>query len=531
MSSSVPPSAGGPEYLEQGAGAPLSDSGAGRGRRTAWLVGGGVGALAVVGAGVWAGVAFFSAGTQPTEALPASTLGYVSVDLDPSGQQQIEAFRTLRKFPGFTEEFDVSEGDDPAQWLFELLQDEGVCTDLDYGEDVDPWLGSSAAVAAVDLGRDEPTPAVVLALDDPDAAQSGREQLLAGNEDAAEEPWWAIAGDWAVLAETEAQAEEVAAEADSAALSDDADHQRWMEEVGDLGMAALYIAPGDAYARLVESMPGAGEQADLESLSSMLEDFNGAAGTIRFNDGGMELAFVGDTGIGDGDLGLTGEAGDAAASLPSDTVLAYSVSADFDKLIESYGALFEDALASEGTSLDELWSAAEQQTGLAMPEDLVTLLGESVTLAVGGDFDFESAANSADGSDIPVGVRVQGDTSGIEGVLDKVRPQLGEAGASFVGSDTDGDLVAVGPNPDYRSELLAGGDLGGGEVYQEVLPETDGASTVMFVDFDGADGWLVELAGDADPEVAENLEPLSALGISGSVDGSVGRMLLRLTTD
>ena len=44
--------------------------------------------------------AFFSTGAQPAEALPASTVAYVSVDLDPSGGQKIEAHADAAQVPG-----------------------------------------------------------------------------------------------------------------------------------------------------------------------------------------------------------------------------------------------------------------------------------------------------------------------------------------------------------------------------------------------------------------------------------------------
>ena len=107
MSDQQPP-AGTPEYLDSTGGdrtAPSMGEGeapAGRrSRRTTWLVGGGVVGLLVVGGGAWAAMSFFQQGSQPAEALPSTTIAYASVDLDPSGSQKIDAFKTLEKFPAF----------------------------------------------------------------------------------------------------------------------------------------------------------------------------------------------------------------------------------------------------------------------------------------------------------------------------------------------------------------------------------------------------------------------------------------------
>jgi hypothetical protein len=110
MSEQQPPS-GTPEYLEYGAGSPLppepaapTETSGGRGGRRAWWIAGGAVALLGVGAGAWAALGFFQQGAQPAEALPSTTVAYLSIDLDPAGGQKIDAFRTLNKFPAFKDE-------------------------------------------------------------------------------------------------------------------------------------------------------------------------------------------------------------------------------------------------------------------------------------------------------------------------------------------------------------------------------------------------------------------------------------------
>src|SRR5687767_7602685 len=100
------------EHLQQGQGQPLAPAPrGGNGRRVA-IIGGLVLTGALVTGGVWAWNAFFSQGPQPAEALPAGTLAYASIDLDPSGAQKIEAIRFLRKFPAFKDEIGLDTDDD-----------------------------------------------------------------------------------------------------------------------------------------------------------------------------------------------------------------------------------------------------------------------------------------------------------------------------------------------------------------------------------------------------------------------------------
>lgn len=82
-----------------------------RGKR-GLLIGGAVAAVAVVGAGAYAVTSFLGGGADVAEALPADTLGYISIDLDPGGKQQVEAFRTLKKFPGIKDALNEGLPDD-----------------------------------------------------------------------------------------------------------------------------------------------------------------------------------------------------------------------------------------------------------------------------------------------------------------------------------------------------------------------------------------------------------------------------------
>jgi hypothetical protein len=62
-----------------------------------------------------------------------------------------------------------------------------------------------------------------------------------------------------------------------------------------------------------------------------------------------------------------------------------------------------------------------------------------------------------------------------------------------------------------------------------VIADAD-AAAVLFVNFDVDDNWLDALTGD-DPELADNVAPLSALGVTSWSDGDASHALVRLTTD
>ena len=62
-----------------------------------------------------------------------------------------------------------------------------------------------------------------------------------------------------------------------------------------------------------------------------------------------------------------------------------------------------------GMSTQPLTHRIEQSTGLRVPDDVETMLGDSTSFAVGGDLDYEALSNAGDGSQIPVGAVVTGD--------------------------------------------------------------------------------------------------------------------------
>ena len=573
---------GGPDYLDVSGPAeatPDNDN-----RKRLIVLGALVAGGAVVAGGAWAASSFFSTGSQPSEALPDSTVAYFSVDLDPSGGQKIEAIKTLRKFPGFTDTIDLKTDDDLRERLFEEVTSSGECEGLDYDADVKPWLGSRAAMAVVDLGEDEPTPVGVVQTTDSGKAEDGLSALVdaCGGGEGSEGSegdvgGWVVDGDWIVVAETPEIAQDVVDAADGSTLAGDAAFEQWTGEAGDDGFMSMYVGKGvtkylDELGGMgMMGMPGAALGEDLssdseemfdpecidsattseeidacfsatgdtsdttapteevpEELQQMIDDFDGMAATVRFDDGAVEVEYAVSNYQPDLTKFMDSQNGaDMIAGLPDDTVAAFGMS-----LEEGWAAAVLDyverSLPEDSATIDEELAQFESETGLAFPEDIETLLGEGVTVSLGSGLDPDAVANGGPG-EVPVGIRIDGDPDEIQAVLDKIAEQAGPEAAEFM-QVSEGDGYAVLALQDgYRGELEEGGSLGDSAAYSEVV-ESDEAQSVLFVNFDADDDWLVRLTGDS-PEVSENVEPLSALGISGWVDGDVVHGLVKLTTD
>jgi hypothetical protein len=579
---SGPPPAGPPassaEVLEQGGGGPMPPApptgSSDGGRRKALIIGGVIGVLALGGA-AFAGYTWLTAtGPQPAEALPADTLGYVSIDLDPSGSQKIAFYNMAKKFPAAKEWLDdegIGSGDDIRKFVFDKIQEEeGACQSLDFEDDIKPWLGDRFAVAAIDRGKDEtPAPVGVVQVKDADDAQDRAEKVIeecGGNPD---DGGLAMSGDWLIIAETDDIAEQVADDAGEASLADDEEFGKWTEAAGDPGILTAYasadagkvlaeefgglggmLLPGGGMSECSAELPGFEEDGEplpgddfmdgcLDGLEEespgsdvedMFEEFGGMAMTVRFDDGSLEVEVASNTeGIGLNALTSSDNASDVIATLPEGTAAALGVGFEpgwFDEVLD-----YLEKTSGGELDVDEFLAQAAEELDLSLPEDAETLFGESTAIAVGSDFDPEVMFGSMSGlSELPLGAKIKGDTDAIEEVLDKIKATAPTPeDAEILSTDKNDDYIVIGPSDAYLSELLEDGELGDTDIYQDVIREDD-ASSIFFVNFNAGDDWLLKLV-DGDDEAKENLEPLGGLGLTGWQDDGVGHAVFRLTTD
>ncbi len=570
MSEQQPP-AGTPEYLDYGSGAPIPPEPSGeqpaarRGRRSTLLVGGGVVGLLAIGAGAWAVLSFFQQGAQPAEALPASTIAYASIDLDPSGGQKIDAFRTLDKFPAFKDKVGIHSVDDVRKKIGdELIKGVG-CTGLTFESDIDPWLGDRAAVAAVDLGGSNPEPVFVVQAKDDAKADAGMHTLLTCGDQPTNDVSYDVHDGWVILAQSQDVVSKVEAATAKASLADDTTYQKWTKAVGDAGVVNLYAAPaaGDYLAGQLDNLPGlfgggvtgfstdgalpgsASATASSSAVNSayhsqlsvsqdvanplggVLKNFQGAAATIRFTGDGLEVATATDPSLSE-PIVTSDQGGAAVSRLPADTAAAFGIGLkpgwvlSLANRFASYGG--------DGQSGQELLDQLSQESGLDLPADAETLLGTSSAISISKSFDYEAMVESSDGAGVPVAYSVQGDPAAIEKVLAKLRAKAGSSSSTALGSDSSGTVVVVGPTSDYRKAILAGGNLGSTSAFSSVVPEADRASEVFYVNIDDLEH-AISQASTGDRSVIDNVAPLQALGFSSWTDGDVARTSFKISTN
>lgn len=513
-----------PEYLESRAGAPLPREP--RSRRTALLAGGGVLGVALVGGAAWGAWWWLADGPQAAEALPASSIGYVGLTLDPSGSQKVEALGVLEKFPAIAEELDLDGpvGEiDLREALGTAFLETAPC-DVTYAEHLEPWLGERIGVAAFPV-EDQPQPLAAIEVTDEGAAEEALGELATcGAEDpSAPGASFEVRDGWALVAPDQDVLDAALDALEEGTLADDEDFTAWTEQAGDGGVMTMYAAPaageylaealGPFYGQL--SGDGYGSTDDTadpdDQVAEALADFEGAAAQLRFTEGAAELELA--AGVPDADrVTGSGDAADLVGSLPEDTVLA------------------------AGTTLGDVDDLADDLfAGILEPGDLdlPALLGDAVALAVGPGLELDEVMAGGD-TDLPLALVTTGERAAADDAASGIGAGLGTLlGTEPTVAGEDGRVV-LGLSPAWAEEVAAGGTLRDADAYRDALPDAEGSAGLLFVDFDAVLDVVaasVPDLGEEDDQVVDNLDPLAALGVSGRLDEETVRVLVRLTTD
>jgi hypothetical protein len=436
-----------PEYLGTG---PAADDEhgppwAGAVRRARPFAAVSVAVLAAVGAGAYGVVQLLSGGPSPAVAVPADAVGYVSLDLDPSAAQKIEAVGIVNKFPALRDELRLANRGDVRRAVFDLLVDGKHCDGLDYEDDVEPWIGDRVALAAVPDIRRGALPLLVLQIDDEVDARAGVRKVEACRGGSSDPTGVAIVDDYLLLADTQEQADAAAESAEEAALADDSDYTTAMERVGEPGIVTMYVsrdAPGALTRAQQAERPDGDTLSDFEAqpdvqrgkqLQRLMAGFEGAAGVIRFDDGAVELE-VATKGLPDASARRRTD----IETLPATTAAALALTFR-DGWARDYVDLLGGLLGG-GRSTEQLHAEVERTTGLRLPEDLESLFGDGLTASLDAGTDTEQHLGSGH---LPFGVRIQGDPAHVRRVVDKLERAAGPDADPVEVATGDG-VVTVG---------------------------------------------------------------------------------------
>lgn len=471
-----------------------------RGRRRGLVVGAVV-AVALLGGGIAYGVGRLSGGgAHPDERVPASALALVSVDLDPSAGQKVDALRFVRKFPQLRSR--VGGGDDLRKAVFDAISDSA---DLSGSwKDVEPWLGSRAALAVLPAADelDDPETVAVLAVTDEGKAKASLPTVV---PDASCQ----VADGFAVCARQAGVAAKAVRDAASRSLADDATYAKDVRELGDQGILSAWVDLGrvkDAAPDLLSGLGGV--KGSLATAGSA--DLKGRyVAAVRFDGPHLELA-----GRVQG-AGLPALHGSAdAGSLPADTLATLAIG-DAGRAVQSAWDRLRGVAADVGGAeqVDQLVANLAQTYGITVPDDLVSAVGDRLTLAVGP------------GSTPQVAVRLTGSGDSVNRLVAAVQRATG----STVATATGHGATVIGSDQAYAKAVANGDGLGGSDRFRDAVADRDGAQSVLFVDVAG----LLSTHGDRlglDAKSRDALKPLAAVGITARQDGEALGFRVRLTT-
>jgi hypothetical protein len=493
-------------------------------------------AVVLIAAGAFAAWRFFGAGgPRPAEVLPASTFALVTLDLDPAGGQKVEAIRTLRKFPSFREKSGLEPESDPLERLFDEVQEQDQCEDLDYERDVKSWVGDRVGVGAVLLDG-EPVPVATVQVSDREKARSGFTRLVSCAElDEDDDFGWTLSEDYILASDSTEHARTIAAQGQKTPLAESEDFQKWTDEAGGAGIVNVYVgrkvvdvaseelsSSSDGLGgSLDDTLPGSpDDEEEMADALAAYKDFRGAGAVLRFADGGIELSLAG--GGGKSAEGKETVA-DHVAAMPGDTALLFALAVPpgaFDAI---------EKADPNGTGSDFLGG----MLGIDFPEDLQTLLGKSLSISLGGDAPEDLASIEGLG-DLSVGALIRGDSDEIEDVIAKLEESSGSTLEELeVTKKSEDGKVVIASTSDYADQLLGEGSLSDDDGFEDAVPNAEDSQMVLYADFDGEWGKALvdtvrEDGDDESREVAANLEVVRAFGASAWTEGDVSHGLVRL---
>ena len=531
-----PPGPGqqGGDYAQWGPGSPAGpppgladESGGGSGRRGVKALVIGLVLVVLLGGGAFAFYKadpfnLFRSGPQAAEALPADAMFYFGIDLDPSAEQKVNALRFLQKFPSFGDVTGVRDArDDVRKTIVEEQLESAQCPDVTYADDIEPWLGNKFGAAAVMSAQGEPDVMFVLETSDQDAAKAGLTAMAecAGDETFGISP----VGDYVLVAETQRLADRFAADAEDAALADSDAFRADMDALGGIGLATVWVDVDKATQAFADT-----GMVELEG-HAMAATAQRAAATFRFEADSAEVV-----GVVYGDTPEAGAGDNPIVDLPESTALAMSFSGGEESLLESWDSLLESA-SSDGFDIETEIADFETQTGLRLPDDLATVLGENLMVAVGSDGLTPEVLEAEDPSLLDLGVRMTNDPAKLNAVYDKVlgvvEDELGEMPYSKTDAD---DGIVIATNDEYAEELAAlDGSLGDSDAFQSVIDEGASQQFVAFFNWDSVEPTIIEAMEEdgEDQETIDNVKPLQAIGMSAGIDGEYATMSLQVSVN
>lgn len=466
-----------------------------RGGKRGIVIGAVAAVLAVIaGVAVYAATQLSGGGMQPDELVPKSAFAFTKVDLDPAAGQKLAAHAFFEHFPNLKGKTG-SDGENPFEHVLEtLITDQ----DVNYKTDVAPWFDRRAAAAAYLDAKGKPVGLTVLRSKDDAKARTSLDAMNAkAKANGDDELAYEITRGYVVISDTKAHVDDVIAKSSEASLRDNDAYRKDVDALSGDQVAVAWADIQQAYRAITADSPEAGliPTAITDRIKGRI-----VAG-VHFSGDYAELegkAF-------DLDQRFLPTAGDATqlAKLPASTLAALSVS--------GLGKSVNDTLSLTGMDPDALAETFLSGTGLSVTDDVLPLLGDQLTLAL-GSFGFEPGELKA-GLLSRVADPEKAKAAGAK--LAAIAQQLGVPVKAVVKGNT---FVLATPG-DYADTLANGsGGLTTSPKFTKAIGDLGKPAAVLYVD--------LQRLIDAEPNTPESA--FRSFGVVSGYDGGVGFFRARL---
>ena len=475
-------------------------------------------------------------GDQPETMVPASALGYVEIDLDPSAGQKMKVVEQLRKLKSITGE--TGDPTDLRELLFKQMLNDS--PEVDYDADIKPWIGDRLALALLPGEAEAVDTLVVVQHTDSAKAKSSMTKLAAiptftsglrnsemstayassvdmtmnsvGSqamparmnaplvaEPQADPAGFVVTDEFVVIGADQAMVDAAVQSAKEATIADDTKYSEDIKKIADDRLATVWF-DGAKLGSLASAARVMGGTGDAETDKALLEGAGRMVVGARATEDGFEVQGRGlDATMS---AAWTGRPAAPLTSLPAGTKAAMYVGNP-----GQYAQMVWDLLAkSIPDDMAEVVESVQEEFGIALPTDLVDGLGTDLVVGAGASWEEESN----------YGVRVA--SKDANKTLAQLR-QLAE-GAPVAPEAIealrviDNDLV-WGLDEGYGKEFADGkGTLGETDLFKRAMEIDDKVVLAIFVELDAFKQY-------------EEKVPSGAVGMTISASGADSTFTLR----
>jgi hypothetical protein len=259
-------------------------------------------------------------GVQPEELLPADTVAFAKLDLNPSFGQKIEFVRFISHFSGTFKDFN---SEDP---IGSVLNQFAPTSTLNWDE-IKPWIGNRFAIAGVQ-GTDGIAPVAVVGISN----EPQMKYYLAKHQPTFK---YVIKEGFAIIADTQATLDIVAASPTH--LNSNSSFKSDVEALGGSQVAVIWGDLKPLLKAVGSSIDSLGSSRGLGSLTNVLGNSSGRiVFGLHFSSNALAATFL-TRGMGKSDGSLFSSGQTDLGNLPEETLASLSIAGLGDYLSKSVG--------------------------------------------------------------------------------------------------------------------------------------------------------------------------------------------------